>query len=320
MARLFGNRQRLSRLVYTALALALVLLVAMLIQPWLALRIPPRGPPAGDRRVPYRVGNHLCRHAGERGDWHGGVRGFALLGTTQGASSAPASRRGFFLCGSCLVALVLAELIVAAWRASLHRPHAPRRIPELDVRFPEPSRPIKSAWRSLANPAPSGSLSSRGSRSGKSSPGSSSRRYPATVRVELVAELADTLAGQYRKLAGLRRRPGVLIVYSRPKRIRGSPRAASRALLPRRYALALLGPMRAAGPFSPLCALIRKAADEYRVTVVRLNESHPPLVDVPAYTPAEFAARLDDISATWTRSLSTVNGSVRDGSGRPSLQ
>jgi hypothetical protein len=45
---------------------------------------------------------------------------------------------------------------------------------------------------------------------------------------------------------------------------------------------------------SSVCALIRTLADMCRVQMLPSANAHPPLVDVPVYTPAEFAARLDE--------------------------
>ena len=45
---------------------------------------------------------------------------------------------------------------------------------------------------------------------------------------------------------------------------------------------------------SPVCSLIRDTADRFRVGVEPPRNMRPPLVDTPAFTPAEFAVRLDD--------------------------
>ena len=111
----------------------------------------------------------------------------------------------------------------------------------------------------------------------------------------VLANPGATLEGQYRKLAGLRRRPDALIVYSGHNefhaRIPLSRQVKhyrdERPSFPRRLAeLARLG--------SPLYGLIDEAADKYRIKQAPMGYVQPPLIDVPAYTPVECAASLAD--------------------------
>ena len=112
-------------------------------------------------------------------------------------------------------------------------------------------------------------------------------------RLELVAELSDTLAGQIKKLAGVRRRPDLLIVYGGQNefgRLLGSPRLPY--YLDDKPSLRW-GQFELAGRVSPLCGLIRETADAYRAAVGPARASRPPLVDIPAYTSAQFVACRD---------------------------
>jgi len=294
MARLFENRQRLSRLVSSALALAVASLAAMFIQPWLALIITPQM--RRQAMIGFLFGLEVTYSV---------VLAAAAIGTAAFGGflyrvrrkriSPSASGRGFMLCIGCLLALVAAEVIAAACRASLHRsPTLTNGIPALDGRFLDLSESDEISVAVLGESSAAGVPFESWLSVGKIVAWQLEEAIPGKrFRVELVAELADTLAGQVQKLAGLRRRPDVLIVYAGQNEfeaILGSPRRQHYLDdKPRPY----WGPGELAGRVSPLCALIRETADQYQVAVVPSNNGHPPLVDVPSYTPAEFVACLD---------------------------
>ena len=114
-------------------------------------------------------------------------------------------------------------------------------------------------------------------------------------RLELLAEPGDTLAGQYAKLARLSFRPDAIIVYC------GHNELVSEIPWTRRVGhyvderpSILWGAELLAARVSPVCSLIRKTADKFRTGATPPFDLRPPLVDVPAYTPAELAARLAD--------------------------
>jgi hypothetical protein len=114
-------------------------------------------------------------------------------------------------------------------------------------------------------------------------------------RVEMVAKPGDTLKGQHQTLAGLERRPDVLIVYCGHNEFAaGIPWSRKVDHYRDDRPPLFWGLDELAGRVSPLCALIRETADKYRVALVPPQGAHPPLVDVPAYTPAEFGDRLED--------------------------
>jgi hypothetical protein len=111
------------------------------------------------------------------------------------------------------------------------------------------------------------------------------------VHAEILAHEGDTLEDQHLALARLSRRPDAVIVYCGhnefdrrypPAREVGHYRDRTAPLAPWDLDARL-------GLISPLCALIRKAADRHRVGIPPTPFDHRPLVDVPVFTEAEFA-------------------------------
>jgi len=115
-------------------------------------------------------------------------------------------------------------------------------------------------------------------------------------RLDLLAVSGDTLEGQHRKLANLKQRPDVLIIYC------GHNEFSSRFSWGREPDHYLDGKIPT--PWeqfvdrlertSPLCSLMRVAADKCRIAIPPPRHGYRNLVDVPAYTPAEYKALLAD--------------------------
>ena len=111
-----------------------------------------------------------------------------------------------------------------------------------------------------------------------------------------LATSGDTLEGQHRKLAMLSRKPDLLVVYC------GHNEFSAR--LPAGREVAHYVDAGEPTPWesfvawvertSPGCGLIRRAADRLRVAIPPPVHGNRKLVDVPACSPAEYAARLDD--------------------------
>ncbi len=113
--------------------------------------------------------------------------------------------------------------------------------------------------------------------------------------VEMLAEPGATLEQQYRKLADLKRRPDALIVYCGHNEFAATipwSRKLDYYIDDRPSLLQRLDDLAARA--SPVCSLIRETADRFRVGLIPPNGLRPPLVDAPAYTAAEYAARLAD--------------------------
>jgi hypothetical protein len=225
--------------------------------------------------------------------------------------------RGLLVCVSSLVAISLAEVVVGIGRARTEFVSAPARAEaELADRFAETLRerrvtedPLRSEGRVWESPREPGvTLAVLGGSSafglpfdrwlsvGKIVAWQLEKAVPGqSVHVEMLAEPGATLEEQYRKLGALKRRPDALIVYS------GHNEFASRIPWSRKldyYLDEKPPPLHRLDDFaariSPVCRLIRDTADRFRVGVVPSRAMRPPLVDTPAFTPAEFAVRLDD--------------------------
>jgi hypothetical protein len=114
-------------------------------------------------------------------------------------------------------------------------------------------------------------------------------------QVEMLAEPGATLERQFRKLGGLKRRPDALIVYCGHNEFAATipwSRKLDYYIDEKPSLLQRLDELAARA--SPVCGLICQTADRFRVGLVPPNALRPPLVDAPAYTAAEYAARLAD--------------------------
>jgi hypothetical protein len=133
------------------------------------------------------------------------------------------------------------------------------------------------------------------------------------VRLETLARAGDTLEQQHEALAGLRRRPEILIIYC------GHNEFSSRFFALRDLPYYSLDErtggwgrfVELAERLSPLCGLIRRSADQCRIAL-----PPPPierdLVDVPVFAPgeysrilADFRRRLEEI-VSYARNLGTL--------------
>lgn len=209
--------------------------------------------------------------------------------------SRPWLARALLACGVGLVALALAEGTAAAWQAWTHRtPALATADPTLPERFAESSPDDEATVTVLGESSAEGMPFERWLSVGRIVAWQLGRAIPSRrFRLDLVAQRGDTLAGQHRKLAEVRRRPDVLIVYC------GHNEFAAGIPWSRRVehyrddrAPTLWGLEERAACFSPLCGLIHETADEYRVATRPPPSLVSPLVDAPAYTPDEYEALL----------------------------
>ncbi len=132
--------------------------------------------------------------------------------------------------------------------------------------------------------------------------------------LDVLASSGETLEAQHRKLAGLKRRPDVLIIYCGHNEFSARfpwSREVDHYLDKRQPTFVELLIDRVERT-SPLCGLIRRTADKCRVAIPPPPEASRALVDLPAYTPTEYAAlvadfqhRLDRIVA-WADRLGTL--------------
>jgi hypothetical protein len=115
------------------------------------------------------------------------------------------------------------------------------------------------------------------------------------VRLHILARSGDTLERQHQALAGLRRRPEIMIVYCGHNEFQSRLFASD----DQPYYLSDSVPTSwdsfadTAARFSPLCGLIQAQADKARLALPP-SPAGRRLVDVPVYTPREYATLLVD--------------------------
>lgn len=286
--------RRLGRLAALILAIFAAILAAMVIPPWVDAFF--------SRRVLRRaligflvglefayVGALVAAAVGLAAFGYGFRRARRLRATR------PMLARGLLVCGCGLASLALAEGTAAAWLGWIHR--APSLIaedPALDGRFDEPADADEVTVTVLGGSSAEGMPYNEWLSVGQIVAWQLGRALPSRrFRVERLAHWGHSLADQHRRLAASRRRPDVLIVYS------GHNEFSSNISWSRRVAhyrderpTAVWTLEEGAARVSPLCALIHETAEKHRVATPPRGSLAPPLVDVPAYTPEEYDARL----------------------------
>jgi hypothetical protein len=201
----------------------------------------------------------------------------------------PVLARGLLLCGSCLLGLVGMEAMAAAWLGWTHR------LPSLPTRFPvapDDSVSIVVIGESSARGYPYNPAVSVGQivgwQLGHALPG---RRF----EVDLRARLGITLEQAHQDLAGLKRRPDVLVVYSGHNEFQARYEGTRDVGISEAPLDPILGPLYRASLSSWLCRMIYETISKHR-----LGTPPPPLhtnrqlIEPPAVTPSETAAILAD--------------------------
>ncbi len=229
----------------------------------------------------------------------------------------PLAVRGLLLCISLFFGLGLSEMTVAVLRSQVRRPltiatnEIPRDPPNDKLgRLPDPIEEV-------ALPEKFAEVSSKDEVSivviGESSAAGFPFNYwfsmgdiltwklkeaipQKTFLLDVIAVSGDTLEAQHKKLAGLRRRPDVLIVYC------GHNEFSSRFPWSRDLDHYVDSGERTAWQrfvqgleqTSPVCGLIRESADKCRIAIPPPQNGNRSLVDAPAYTPTEYQSLLAD--------------------------
>lgn len=288
--------RRLGRLARVAVVALVAIVALLLVPPWLAVLASATSPPRA--AIAFLVGLEFAYVAAVAAAVLGVLAfGHGFRRARRRRAACPRITRGLLASVSFLLAIALAEATAAGWRAWTHRtPALTPSDPALPVRFAEGSGAdevtVTVLGESSAEGMPFESWLSVGRivtwKLGAAIP---SRRF----RLDLVAHRGDTLAQQHRKLAEVKRRPDVLIVYC------GHNEFAAHIPWSRRvdhYDDDRPPPLRGleewAAAISPLCGLIHETADGYRVATRPPSGTSSPLVDAPAYTPSEYAAHLAD--------------------------
>ncbi len=123
------------------------------------------------------------------------------------------------------------------------------------------------------------------------------RCYPShRIRLVILAESGVTLEAQHRKLAYLKRRPDIVIIYCGHNEY--SARFAASRTVPHyhdaRPPSLAERVVAAVERYSAVCALCHAAADACRIAVPPPDNFFRDLADVPAFTPDEHNALLED--------------------------
>ncbi|HEV3121968.1 MAG TPA: SGNH/GDSL hydrolase family protein, partial [Isosphaeraceae bacterium] len=215
------------------------------------------------------------------------------LGKTQTVAA-----RGLLACASTLVGLLLAEVAAASWEAWAHRmPALPGKSGEVALPSGFPSRESEAAVNLVVvgESSAAGYPYQQWLSVGKLVAWQLERAIPdKRFHVDVLASPGDTLEGQHQKLARLKTRPDVLIVYCGHNEF-GGQTPWSREVdyyeddqnaPPAR----LLGDL--AGRISPLARMIRETAGKHQLHIVPPPRLVWPLVGVPSYTRAEYASKL----------------------------
>jgi len=245
------------------------------------------------------------------------IFGFLLFWRRRSPARRAAFARPLSLCVSLLLASIAAEAACAIWQYRAHRfsvmpvggwrrdtarpPDTRFRAPvaEFAVRteFPDPpgdrDLDLVVLGESSAEGVPYSNWLSLGSiliwKMSEAIPG-------RPIRPRVLARSGDTLEWQHRELMNLPRRPDLLIVYCGHNEFT-SRLAESRDLdhyfdksLPTSWDMLVERLERS----SPLCGLIRETAEKCRIAIPPRSSGLRKLVDVPFYTPTEFAALLVD--------------------------
>jgi hypothetical protein len=216
------------------------------------------------------------------------VMAFLLFKSHRARRSRPLLARGVLLGGSCFFALLLLELGSAGWRLWMHR------YPELPMSFPaeaadefrivvvggssaagEPYRPWISVGQIVAW------------RLGQAMP---ERRFEC----EIVAELGDSLEDQHRRLAALKRRPNMVIIYSGHNEFTARYEEEREGWLDEEPGSPLFQAFYRASRYSPLCRLASEMISKNRLDRGPPMYDRHQLIDPPQCSPAEAEAIYED--------------------------
>jgi lysophospholipase L1-like esterase len=285
--------RRVVRLVWLALALAVAVSAVLVVPSWVRMLLPYNF----NRRLTegLLLGIEILFGVAFAAASIGTVSfGVLLAFARRGRKRCPTLAGGLLFCCACFIGLGIAEVVAKAWDAP------PRSVPAPAARDPELPREFAENGNGEATLVVLGESSAAGVpfeqrlsvgkivawQLGEVIPG---RRFRASV----LALPGDTLEGQYRQLSKLRRRPDVVIVYC------GHNEFFIRVPFSRRVEHYLdhqpnfferAGQL--AHRISALYALIENANDKLRIELPPTLD--PRLVDVPIFTPAEFANSLVD--------------------------
>jgi lysophospholipase L1-like esterase len=287
--------RRVVRLVWLALALAVAVSAVLVIPPWVRMLLPYNF----NRRLTegLLLGIEILFGVAFGAASIGTVSFGALLALARrGRKRCPTLAGGLLFCCACFIGLGIAEVVAKAWDAP------PRSVPAPAARDRELPREFAEKGDGEATLVVLGESSAAGVpfekrlSVGKIVAWQLGEVIPARrFRALVLATPGDTLEGQYRQLSELRRRPDVVIVYC------GHNELFIRVPLTRRIEHYhdhqpnfLERADQLARRISALYALIQNANDKLCIELAPPSTFKPGLIDVPNFTPAEFANILVD--------------------------
>ena len=295
MASQSSSPRKLLRLIFVALVSSAVIVAVSLASQWIGVFV--TRSIVRRATIAFLVGLEIAYVV----SWVGFLAGTASCGALlwrarRNRTKWQTPARGLLLCVCSLMTIGLAELAVGVRRTSNGQadsapPDAERELPE---RFSEQGRADELTLAVLGESSASGFPFERRLSIGQIVGWQLERAIPGQkVNVGVIAKPADTLKGQYKKLAGLTRRPDVLIVYCGHNEFFDGVASIRRVTHYRDERPPLLRRIdELAGRVSPVCGLIRETADKFRAAVEPPRDGHNPLVDSPAYTHGEYVTRL----------------------------
>ena len=280
---------RLIRIILLIAAVALVAAAIMVVPGWIPLL--PRGARRGLTEGLLRavlagyVGLFLVSAVAT--PWMAVI----LLRSRRARRIRPLLARGTLFGGACLLSLVLLELGSTGWRLWMHRyPKLPMSFPEAkgdefrilvlggSSALGEPYRPWISVGQIVAW------------RLGQAMP---ERRFEC----EILAWLGDSLEDQHRKLAVLKQRPGMVIIYSGHNEFTARYEEERDGWLDEEPGNRLVRPVYRASRNSPFCRLAYELISKNRLDVGPSMAGRHQLVDAPQCSPSEVAEICTDFES-----------------------
>lgn len=296
--------RRFGRLFWFAFGIVAGMMALLLVPPWLRVLIAPQ---AFHRNVvrflfSLEVAYLVVVPASLIGAL---VMGIVVYRGRRTGTSRPGTARVLLACVSFLLVLGIAEGGIAVWHAwTLRTSEASAAVvgrvadPELPTQFAEPRGNAEFNLVVVGESSAEGYPCQEWMSVGQIVAWQLERAFPdRQFRADIVAQAGDTLELQHRRLAGIVRRPGAVIIYCGHTEIaaRYSRLREIDYYLDQRQILAWpFGDL--VGKISPLCGLIRKTADAHFVSVAPVPKIRRPLVESPTYFPSEYSDCLADFS------------------------
>ena len=277
---------RLFKLVAVALPLALLVAVLMALPVWVPLM--PRAVLRGMTEALLRTvlvvygAVILASFVGTP------FLGWLIVRSRRSGPTRPIMFRRFLICLSCLVSLILLELGAAGWRAWMHR------FPALPVQFastpPEEFRIVVLGGSSALGEPYRPWLSVGQIVAWRLGQAVTNRRFEC----EIQAWLGDSLEIQHRKLAGVKHRPDLVIIYSGHNEFAARYEEEREGSSDEESGVWLLDRAFRASLSSPFCRLAYEVISRNRLDSPPPLSGRHQLIDPPQCSPSEEMEIFED--------------------------